>query len=129
MSTPESLLIDLFVKAKHSTLKGPIIKVVGVMEDNRLRLGKLATTPQMKKIIRDATGQELIVSVQAGTKFYDYPVSALQIRPRIKDFSTYGINARHALKNMKLSPKYRDYLVNTLVAPVFQSRNIIQGRL
>lgn len=111
----EDELIGLLVGDKTSTFKGEIVKIAGYLSTERERLLSITKRQETKKLINDTGDEELVVSIANGHIHpYDYIAGALKIIPRMEDLGRFGINAAHALKEMRLEPSYRARLVGEI---------------
>lgn len=117
-------LEGLLVSDKTSTLKGEIDSIVGEVAEHRNRLLALTQREEMSEIIGNAKDDELVVSVQAGRSSYDYVASSLGLILRMDDFARFGINAKDALKVLRIEPATRWSIVQQ-IAEIAKSKGWI----
>ena len=128
-SEPGIRLENLFVKDKHSNLKGEIVAVAGQVRDHRARLLALSSSETSRKTIAAANDADLVLRVRTrNRKVYDYVIGALDIVVRTMDFERFNVDGRKALSLMKLAPQKRWKIVEDL-ANLVQAEGLIGKEL
>ena len=128
-SEPGIRLENLFVKDKHSNLKGEIVAVAGQVRDHRARLLALSSSEISRRTIAAANDADLVMRVRTrNRRVYDYVIGALDIVVRTMDFERFNVDGRKALNLMKLAPQKRWKIVKDL-AKLVQAEGLIGGEL
>lgn len=110
-------LIGLMVADKTSTLKGTITKIIGSVAQHRNRLLKVAKREQSKATINRAADHELVIQVSTGPNtFYDYVARSLQFIVRTADYNRFHVDAKQALRLLRLSPEERSRMISKIAA-------------
>jgi hypothetical protein len=110
-------LIGLMVADKASTLKGTITKIIGTVAQHRSRLLKVAKLEQSKATINRAADNELVIQVSTGpNNAYDYVARSLQFIVRTTDYSRFHVDAKQALRLLRLSPEERSHMIGKIAA-------------
>lgn len=119
-------LLGLLVKDKTSTLKGEIVEIVGPLSDHRTRLLSYTKRDPMIAILQNAPDDELVVKVKpVSNDGYDYPVSALQLVIRTKDYERLAIDGQAVLSELQIKPDQRSRLVGE-VAQILRTRDLLE---
>lgn len=119
-------MIGLWVADKSSRVQGEIIKVVGLLDEQRERLLKLTERDEMRALLEHAPGDHWVCRVLADTREYDYVTDALDLVIRLRDIRQFEINQAQMEKALHLQPALHAQMVK-LISDILKQHNLISN--
>ena len=123
--TSSEELIGVMVADKTSDLTGTVVAVSGDVAAHGTRLLRLTKRPEMRQLIEAAPSDELVLSVLAGIREYDYVMSALGIVIRLEDCHRFGIDSRDASSALRIEPAARSELIRP-IAEILKKHDLVR---
>ncbi|HVU13714.1 MAG TPA: hypothetical protein VHD90_20700 [Phototrophicaceae bacterium] len=123
LTTP-SEVIGLWVADKTSQLQGEVIKLVGLLDEQRERLLELTQRSTTRQIVENADGKHWVVRVLSGAREYDYVADALDLVIRPEDIQQFAINQQQIEKALHLKPALHAQMVK-LVSDILKEARLI----
>ncbi len=123
LTTP-SESVGLWVADKTSHLQGEVIKLVGLLDEQRERLLELTQRASTREIVEKADGKHWVVRVLSGAREYDYVADALDLVIRPEDIQQFAINQQQIEKALHLKPALHAQMVK-LVSDVLKEAKLI----
>ncbi|MBL8130463.1 MAG: hypothetical protein JNL42_01290 [Anaerolineae bacterium] len=117
-------MIGLWVADKQTGLQGEIVRLVGLLGEQRSRLRTLTTSAAMQEIIDAAPDDRWVVRVASGIRDYDYVTDALDLVIRPDDIAQFAINKGQLDRALHLKPAAHAQMVK-LVSDVVKESGLI----
>lgn len=117
-------MVGLWVSDKFTALQGEVVKLVGLVGEQRERLLELASSAGMRDLIAQAPGDHWVVRVASGIRDYDYVTDALDLVIRPDDISQFAINQSQLDRALHLKPAAHAQMVK-IVSDVIKDAGLI----
>ncbi len=119
-------IVGLWVTDKTSRVQGEVVKLVGLLDEQRDHLLELTQRETTRTLTEAAPGDHWVVRVLAGSREYDYVADALDLVIRPEDIAHFAINQQQIEKALHLKPALHAQMVK-LVADVLKEANLIDN--
>ncbi len=117
-------MVGLWVSDKLTGLQGEILRLVGLVGEQRARLLTLSSNATMRTVIEAAPAAHWVVRVGSGIRDYDYVTDALDLVIRPEDITQFAINKGQLDRALHLKPAAHAQMVK-IVADVVKEIGII----
>ncbi|MCK6579089.1 MAG: hypothetical protein L6Q98_13405 [Anaerolineae bacterium] len=117
-------MIGLWVADKQTGLQGEIVRLVGLLGEQRSRLRALTSSAAMQEIIDAAPDDHWVVRVASGIRDFDYVTDALDLVIRPDDIAQFAINKGQMDRALHLKPAAHAQMVK-LVSDVVKESGLI----